>query len=156
MKLELDIPAPDFDLTDKDGKIHKLIDYYGNWVILYFYPKDDTPGCTIEACSFRDNYKTFKKNKITIIGISTDNEESHKKFIKKYDLPFLLLSDKTKAFVKKFGFYGKKKFMGKEYEGTYRKSLLINPNGLIKKFYEKVNPEIHAKEVLMDVKHLMK
>jgi len=153
-KLKINQIAPDFKLKDQDGKIHRLSDYKGKWILLYFYPKDDTPGCTKEACTIRDNFPNFKKLDVVVLGISTDSVESHKKFAEKYNLPFTLLSDENKKVVKKYGVWGKKKFMGKEYEGTLRTSFLINSKGRIAKIYENVNPEIHAEEVLEDLKNL--
>src|SRR3989338_2164954 len=122
--------APEFSLSDQSGKTHTLADYLGAWVFLYFYPKDDTPGCTIEACSVRDNWKELKKM-AQIFGISTDSIESHKKFAYKYELPFPLLADENHAVVNAYGVWGKKKFMGHEYEGTMRTSFLINPKGIV-------------------------
>lgn len=140
--------APDFELPNQDGKIHKLSDYRGEWVLLYFYPKDDTPGCTKEACAIRDNFPAFGKLKVKVFGVSVDSIKSHKKFTEKYDLPFTLLADEKKETVKKYGVWAKKKFMGREYYGTLRTSFLIDPKGKIVKIYENVKPEIHAGEVL--------
>ena len=151
-KIKLNTKALDFSLPDQDGKLHKLSDYKGKWVLLYFYPKDDTPGCTKEACGIRDEFKNFKSLNIVVLGVSADSQESHKKFSEKYKLPFILLSDESKEVLKKYGVWGKKKFMGKEYEGILRTSFLINPDGKIVKIYEQVNPDTHAKEVLKDFK----
>ncbi len=148
--------APDFKLKDQEGKYHKLSTYKGKWVLVYFYPKDDTPGCTKEACLIRDNFPNFQKLGIVVLGISVDSVESHKKFAQKYNLPFTLLSDDKKEVVKKYNVWGKKKFMGREYEGTLRTSFLINPQGKIVKIYENVKPEIHAEEVLTDLKIFLK
>jgi len=144
-------PAPDFTLPDQDGTMRSLSDYRRRWVLLYFYPKDDTPGCTKEACSIRDNFPDFKKLKIAVLGISTDSVGSHKKFEEKYKLPFTLLSDADKKVVNLYGVWGKKTFMGKEYEGTLRTSFLIDPKGNIAKVYEDVKPETHAEEILKDI-----
>jgi len=152
-KIKLNTKAPDFNLPDQDGKLHKLSDYKGKWILLYFYPKDNTPGCTKEACGIRDEFKNFKNLNIVVLGISADSQQSHKKFIQKYKLPFTLLSDESKKVLKKYGVWGKKKFMGKEYEGILRTSFLINPDGKIVKIYEQVKPDIHAKEVLKDFKN---
>ena len=152
-KIKLNTKAPDFNLPDQDGKLHKLSDYKGRWVLLYFYPKDNTPGCTKEACGIRDEFKNFKNLNIVVLGISADSQQSHKKFIQKYKLPFTLLSDESKKVLKKYGVWGKKKFIGKEYEGILRTSFLINPDGKIVKIYEQVKPDIHAKEVLKDFKN---
>lgn len=143
--------APDFTLPDQDGKMHTLSQYEGKWVLLYFYPKDDTPGCTTEACSIRDNWAAFKKAGIVVLGVSVDPMKSHKKFAAKYELPFTLLADDKKEVVKLYDVWGKKKFMGREYMGTKRWSFLIDPKGLIKKIYEDVKPAEHAKDVLADV-----
>lgn len=140
--------APDFILLDEDGKNRKLAEYKGKWVLLYFYPKDDTPGCVKEACGIRDRLPSFKESGLTVIGVSVDSVESHKKFKEKYKLPFTLLSDQEKKVVSAYGVWGKKKFMGKEYFGTRRTSFLIDPQGRIRKIYENVNPETHAEEVL--------
>jgi peroxiredoxin Q/BCP len=146
--------AIDFTLPDQNGKLHKLSDYKGKWILLYFYPKDDTPGCTKEACSIRDSFPNFKKLNTIVFGISVDSVESHKKFAQKYNLPFTLLSDENKDVVKKYGVWGRKTFMGKTYVGTKRTSFLINPEFRIVKIYENVKPEIHAEEVLNDLKLL--
>lgn len=148
--------APSFSLPDQNRKKHKLSEYVGKWVLLYFYPKDDTPGCTKEACMLRDNFPSFKKLGITVFGVSADNEKSHKKFEEKYKLPFILLSDIDHKVAEKYGAWGLKKFMGREYEGMHRVSFLINGEGKIAKVYEKVRPEVHAEEVLGDLKELMK
>lgn len=146
--------AKSFSLPDKDGKIHKLSDFEGQWVVLYFYPKDDTPGCTIEAIGFRDNIQEFEKRNAVVIGISKDSQKSHQKFCEKYELPFLLLSDETKEVVKKYNAWGKKKFMGREYEGVLRITYLIDPKGDVKKIYDKVVTANHAKEILNDLDSL--
>lgn len=154
MKLKEGAVAPDFKTIDQDGKEQKLSDYAGQWVLLYFYPKDDTPGCTKEACAIRDMMPNFKKLKLQVFGVSTQNEKSHKKFAEKYDLPFTLLVDEDKKIVNKYGVWAKKKFMGREYMGTLRNSFLIDPKGKIAKIYEGVKPELHAEEVLEDLKKL--
>ncbi len=148
MKLKIGQVAPDFNLPDQDSKIHKLSDYRGQWVLLYFYPKDDTPGCTKEACAIRDNFPDFKKIKVKVLGLSADSVKSHKKFSEKYSLPFTILADEGEEVLKKYGVWAKKKMMGREYYGTLRTSFLIDPKGKIAKIYEKVKPEIHAQEVL--------
>jgi thioredoxin-dependent peroxiredoxin len=140
--------APSFALKDQDGKLHKLSDY--KKVILYFYPKDDTPGCTKEACSFRDGYAQIRKKGFTIFGVSVDDEKSHKKFAEKYSLPFTLLSDVNKEVVNKYGVWGEKSFMGKRYMGIFRTTFII-VDGKIKKIFENVKPDEHFEEVL---KHL--
>lgn len=143
--------APNFSLSDQDGKTHKLADYKGNWVILYFYPRDDTPGCTKEACEFRDNFEELKKRNIIVLGISKDSVKSHKKFSGKYSLPFPLLSDESIEVIKAYGAWGEKKFMGKSYQGIIRKTFLIDPKGEIRKEYPKVFPLGHARAVLGDI-----
>ena len=148
MKLKLGQLAPDFELPDQNGKIHRLSDFRGQMILLYFYPKDNTTGCTKEACSIRDSFPVFNKLKVKVLGVSADSVQSHKKFSEKYDLPFILLADDKKEVVKKYGVWGKKKFMGKEYYGIFRTSFLIDPQGKIVKIYENVKPEIHAEEVL--------
>ena len=146
--------AIDFSLMDQNEKVHTLSSYKGNWVLLYFYPKDDTPGCTKEACGFRDSLNDLKKYNVVVLGISADSVSSHQKFAKKYNLNFPLLSDEKKEVIKAYGAFGKKKFMGKEFEGILRISFLINPQGEIVKKYDKVKPEVHAKEVLEEIKNL--
>jgi peroxiredoxin Q/BCP len=148
--------APAFKAPDQNGEIKSLKDYAGKWLILYFYPKDDTPGCTKEACSFRDGFAQFKKAGIEVIGVSVDSVKKHAKFVEKYTLPFTLLADEDKKIVEAYGVWGLKKFMGREYMGTNRVSYLINPEGKITKVYETVKPEEHADEVLADVKSLKK
>ncbi len=143
--------APEFTLPDQNGKMHSLADQKGKWVLLYFYPKDDTPGCTVEACTIRDHYGSFKKAGIVVFGISIDPVKKHAKFADKYDLPFTLLSDEDKRVVKAYGVWGMKKFMGREYMGTKRMSFLIDDKGKIAKVYESVKPAEHAEEVLKDV-----
>ena len=144
--------APLFTLPDQDGVEHTLKDYRGQWVLIYFYPKDNTPGCTVEACALRDEFPTFGKLKAKIFGVSADTVASHKKFATKYKLPFTLLADPEKGMLKEYGVWGKKKFMGREYDGITRSSYLINPEGKIEKVYEKVNPLTHADQVLADLK----
>ncbi len=148
--------APDFKLSDRDGRFHSLSDYSGNWVLLYFYPKDDTPGCVKEACGIRDNFPAFKKMKAVVLGVSADSRVSHGKFSDKYGLPFVLLSDEKKSTLKKYGVWSEKKFMGRKYMGILRTSFLIDPAGKIAKIYENVRPEIHAGEVLKDIGDLNK
>jgi peroxiredoxin Q/BCP len=144
----------EFELKDQDGIVRKLSDYKGKWVLLYFYPKDDTPGCTIEACSLRDNFHQLEKLGVQILGVSKDSVKSHKKFEEKYKLNFPLLSDESVEVIKAYGAWGKKKFMGREFEGTLRKSFLIDDKGEIIKIYENVNPTKHAGEILADLELL--
>ncbi|HEX4104290.1 MAG TPA: thioredoxin-dependent thiol peroxidase [Candidatus Paceibacterota bacterium] len=151
---KIDTIAQDFILPDQDGKNHALSDYRGKWVLLYFYPKDDTPGCTKEACAIRDNFPDFSKLNITVLGVSGDSVASHKQFAEKYQLPFTLLADEDKKVVGLYGAWGKKKLAGKEYEGTFRTSFLIDPDGRIVKIYENVDPGTHAAQVLTDIHSL--
>lgn len=143
--------ATDFSLPDQDGVLRKLSDYKEKWIVLYFYPKDDTPGCTSEACAFRDRGKVFTEKGMAVIGVSKDSIASHKKFAEKYHLNFPLLSDPEKTTIKQYKAWGEKKFMGRTFEGVLRTTYLIDPQGEIKKVYEKVNPLIHAGEILKDI-----
>lgn len=147
-KLKEGDKAPDFTTQDGEGQTVTLRDLRGKKVVLYFYPKDDTPGCTKEACSFRDSYAKFKKRGIEVLGVSLDSEAKHKKFAQKYDLPFRLLADTDRAIAEGFGTYGEKKFMGRTYMGIHRMTFLIDEKGKIKKIFNKVKPEDHAEEVL--------
>lgn len=140
--------APAFTTTDTDGNTVKLKDLRGKKVVLYFYPKDDTPGCTKEACSFRDAFSDFKKKGITILGVSPDKQSAHQKFTEKYKLPFTLLSDIDHSIAEAYDSWGEKKFMGRTYLGVLRNTFLIDEKGKIKKIFEKVKPEEHASEVL--------
>ena len=144
--------APDFSLPDEDGNTHTLSDYRGSWVLLYFYPKDMTPGCTKESCALRDDFPQFRKVKAHIFGISADSVASHKKFAEHYQLPFPLLADTEKEVIGKYGVWGEKKLYGRTYMGIKRMSFLIDPEGHVRKIYEKVKPDIHAEEVLADLK----
>ena len=143
--------APDFTLPDQDGVEHTLSQYRGQWVLLYFYPKDDTPGCTKEACTIRDSLPSFAGAKAAVFGVSVDSVESHKRFAEKYQLPFTLLADEDKKVVELYGVWGERSMMGKKYMGTARTSFLIASDGVVKKVYENVKPDIHAKEVLKDL-----
>ena len=143
--------APNFELADQDGKMHKLTDYQGQWVVLYFYPKDDTPGCTTEACSFRDEYDYLKEQGAQVLGVSKDTVKSHKKFAGKYNLHFPLLSDPEHETISAYGSWGLKKFMGREYEGIMRDTFLINPQGEIAKEYKGVTPKQHAVQIAKDL-----
>jgi peroxiredoxin Q/BCP len=143
--------APDFTLLDQDGVEHTLSAYKGKWVLLYFYPKDNTPGCTKQACVLRDADPDFTKLNAVVFGISVDSVASHKKFVEKFGLTFPLLSDEKKKVVHAYGVWALKKFMGREYQGILRTSFLINPEGTIVKVYEKVKPPVHAEEVLSDL-----
>ncbi len=147
--------APGFSLQDQNGKVHTLADYKGKWLVVYFYPKDNTPGCTKEACSFRDNFEEFKKIGVDVIGVSKDSVSSHKKFEKNHELNFTLLSDPDHKVIEAYGAWGKKKFMGREYDGIFRNTYIINPKGEIAKKYEAVNPLYHSQELLSDLKELI-
>lgn len=140
--------APAFTAKDQDGKTVKLSDLKGSRVVLYFYPKDDTPGCTKEACSFRDADAVYRKKGIKVYGVSTDSEKSHQKFISKFQLPFDLLADTEKDIVEKYGVWGEKSMYGRKYMGTFRKTFLIDEKGKIVKIFDKVNVSEHADEVL--------
>lgn len=148
--------APSFKLPDQNGKEHSLKDYFGSWLIVYFYPKDDTPGCTKEACSIRDWIGDFKKAGVKVVGVSIDSVKSHKRFADKYHLNFTILSDEKKATVNAYGVWGKKKFMGREYMGTMRTTFLIDQAGKIRKVYENVKPNVHVDELLADIKVMTK
>ena len=140
--------ASDFSLKDSEGKIRKLSDYKGKKIILYFYPKDDTPGCAKEACGFRDNFKLLSGKNLMVLGISKDSSESHKKFKKKYKLPFILLADTEKEVAQNYGVWKEKNFMGRKYMGIERTTFLIDEEGKIKKIFSKVRPDGHAEKVL--------
>ena len=145
-------PAPDFNLPDENGKMRSLAEFRGQPVILYFYPKDDTPGCTVEACNFRDDYSTYKENGVVILGVSPDTSKSHTKFINKFSLPFPLLADADHKVAEAYGVWGPKKFMGREYEGIHRTTFLIGPEGNILKVFENVKPDGHSGQVLNALK----
>jgi peroxiredoxin Q/BCP len=141
--------APDFELQDQNGKTHKLSDYKGKKIILYFYPKDDTPGCTIEACNFRDDSALYKKKGAIILGISVDDIKSHKKFVDKYKLPFILLSDSEKKIVNSYSVWKEKSFMGRKYMGTSRETFIIDEKGKLVKHFNDVSVKDHSKEILL-------
>lgn len=144
--------APDFELLDQDGVTRKLSDYRGKPVILYFYPKDNTPGCTIEAVGFRDSDEKLRQAGAVVLGVSPDSVKSHKGFCNKFNLPFTLLSDSDHAVCELYGVWGKKKLMGREYFGVLRTTYLVDENGLIDKVYENVKPDKHSQEILLDLK----
>jgi thioredoxin-dependent peroxiredoxin len=146
--LEAGSKAPDFSLKDQDGKAHKLSDYKGKKIVLYFYPKDDTPGCTIEACNFRDDEALYKKKGAVILGISVDDEKSHKKFVDKYHLSFTLLADTDKKVVSAYGVWKEKSFIGKKYLGTSRETFIIDEKGKIIRHFDDVSVKNHSKEIL--------
>ncbi len=140
--------APDFNLKNQNGETVKLSDQRGKKIALYFYPKDDTPGCTKQACSLRDGFAELQKAGITVYGVSMDTEAKHQKFIAKYDLPFELLIDENHAVADQYGAFGEKKFMGKTYDGILRKTFLIDEDGKLKKIFDKVQVSEHAAEIL--------
>lgn len=152
MTVSFNQPAPDFALPDENGKIHSLKDYRGKFVLLYFYPKDMTPGCTTEACTFRDHLNSLKASNIQILGVSADSIESHLKFARKEKLNFPLLSDTDHKIIDSYGVWKEKSMYGKTFMGISRESFLIDPEGRIVKHYAKVTPATHAQEVLEDVK----
>ncbi len=151
MALKIGQKAPDFKLFDQNGQEHQLSDYLGEWIVLYFYPKDSTPGCTLEACAFRDDYQSMRKYKTRVLGVSVDSQASHHKFAAVHDLPFILLADVDKKVVQLYDVWQERKMMGRTFMGTARTSYLIDPQGMIVKVYTKVQPAIHAKEVLNDL-----
>lgn len=147
--------APDFSLQDQDGTQHSLNDYKGRWVVLYFYPKDDTPGCTTEACSFRDEREAIAEyGNAVVVGISADSVASHKKFANKYGLSFTLLSDPTHKAIKAYKAWQPKKMFGREFLGIVRKTVIIDPSCLIAKEYPTVDPKAHAAEIIKDLQAL--
>ncbi|HET8575223.1 MAG TPA: thioredoxin-dependent thiol peroxidase [Candidatus Paceibacterota bacterium] len=148
--------APEFELPDQDGEMHQLSDYAGKFLVLYFYPKDDTPGCTKEACSFRDAMQDLYDVNVAVLGVSKDSVKSHKKFHEKYHLSFSILSDESTETIQAYESWGEKKFMGRNYMGTIRNTFLIDPEGNIAKIYENVKPEEHVAEILEDIKNLQK
>lgn len=152
LKLKEGDKAPEFAVATNGGGAVSLSDFKGKNVILYFYPKDDTPGCTKEACAFRDHWDDFKKAGAVVLGVSTDNVKKHDKFVQKYKLPFTLLADEDKKIVQAYGVWGPKTFMGIKYIGTSRVTFLIGPDGRIKKIWPKVKPAEHAEEVLEALK----
>lgn len=148
LKLKPGDRAPRFSATTQDGSLVSLADFKGKDVILYFYPRDDTPGCTKEACAFRDEFAAFKKKGAVVLGVSTDSAKSHGKFAQKFRLPFSLLADEDKSIVQTYGVWGQKSFMGRKYMGTHRVTFLIGPDGKIKQIWPEVKPQEHAQEVL--------
>jgi peroxiredoxin Q/BCP len=150
-KLDIGANAPKFELPDQTGQTHKLSDYKGKTVVLYFYPKDDTPGCTKQACEFRDTQASFKRKKAVVLGISPDAPKSHQKFVTKFDLNFPLLADEDKSVCNAYGVWKLKKFMGREYMGVERSTFVIGPDGKLKNILRKVKPEGHAQEMLGEI-----
>ena len=154
MTLQVGDLAPDFSLADADGNTVSLSDLKGKRVVLYFYPRDNTPGCTKEACAFRDNYAAYQAKDVIILGVSADDAKSHQKFITNHDLPFPLLVDEGAAVATAYGSYGLKKFMGKEYMGINRSTFVIGPDGTLEKIYRKVKAEKHPGELLTELDEL--
>lgn len=148
MPISAGIPAPDFELLDDTNQTRRLADFRGQRVVLYFYPKDDTPGCTKEACNFRDDYSAYEQAGVVVLGVSPDSVESHRKFKVKFQLPFALLADDGHKVCDAYGVWGPKKFMGKAYEGVLRTTFLIGPDGTILRVFENVRPAEHSTEVL--------
>lgn len=147
-RLEKGDIAPDFKGLDQDGKSIQLSDFKGSKLILYFYPKDNTPGCTAEACDLRDNYKMWLTKGYKILGISPDSQQSHQKFIAKYNLPFPLIADEDKTIIKAYGAWGPKKLYGREYEGLLRMTFVIDEKGLIEEVFAKVKTKDHTNQIL--------
>ena|SRR5437773_434393 len=151
LKLKEGDVAPEFTAETNDGRKVSLSDFKGKSVVLYFYPRDDTPGCTKEACAFRDDFAAFKRKGAVVLGVSTDPVKSHVKFVEKYKLPFTLLADEDRKIVQAYGVWGEKSFLGRKYQGTHRVTFLIGPDGRIKKIWPTVKPVEHAKEVLSEL-----
>lgn len=144
--------APDFSVTDNTGALVRLSALQGQFVVLYFYPKDNTPGCTREACAFRDRHPEFLQLNAVVLGVSADGSASHDRFIRKYQLPFRLLVDADKVVLKAYGVWGRKSFLGKVYDGVHRVTYLIAPDGRIRRVWAKVKPEVHPDEVLSEIR----
>ena len=153
VNLKVGDPAPAIDAVDQDGQRITLEEYRGTKVVLYFYPKDNTPGCTAEACDLRDHYQQFIEKGFEVIGISADSEKSHKKFITKFDLPFRLVPDVDKKILKDYGAWGEKKLYGKSFLGILRKTFIISEDGTIEKIIEKVNTGNHSKQIFEELSH---
>jgi len=154
MPISVGVSAPDFSLLDESNVVRRLSDFRGRPVVLYFYPKDDTPGCTIEACNFRDDYSAYIEADVILLGVSADSPKSHAKFKEKYGLPFPLLADDGYVVCDKYQVWGPKKIMGREYEGILRTTFLIDANGKIARVFEHVKPAEHSAEVLAALKAL--
>ena len=152
--LQINKKAPAINLPYVEGKKRTLKEFLGKRIVLYFYPKDMTPGCTTEACDFRDAFPNFKKLKAVVIGISPDSIERHKKFIEKYDLPFILLSDEKKTVLEKYGVWKEKNMYGRKYMGVVRTTVLIDEKGIVRKIYPKVKVKGHVEEVYNDLKEI--
>jgi peroxiredoxin Q/BCP len=148
MTLTEGVPAPDFSLLDDTGTRRSLADFRGKTVVLYFYPKDDTPGCTTEACNFRDDFQKYAAAGVEILGVSPDDPKSHTRFKNKYSLPFTLLADPDHAACIAYGVWGRKKMAGHEYDGVFRSTFVIGPDGTIQKVYKEVKPAEHSAQIL--------
>ncbi len=153
--LNINAAAPQFSLLDQDSHTRTLSEFAGQWIVIYFYPKDDTPGCTKEACAIADVYNDFAKLGVTVLGVSKDSPTSHKKFAEKYSLPFTLLSDESTEMIQAYGAWVEKSMYGKKYMGIDRITYLVNPDGQIANVYPKVDPATHALEILSDLKALL-
>lgn len=140
--------APNFSALDQDGKTHSLSDYKGKKLVVFFYPKANTPGCTAEACDLRDNFARFEANNYALLGVSADNAKAQGNFKNKYEFPFPLLADEDKAVIQAFGVWGPKKFMGKEYDGIHRTTFIIDENGIIEEVISSVKTKAHAEQIL--------
>jgi thioredoxin-dependent peroxiredoxin len=151
-ELTIGSKAPDFIGINQNGEEVKLKDFYGKNLILYFYPKDNTPGCTAEACDLRDNYEMWLNKSYAVLGVSPDSEKSHQKFIEKHSLPFDLISDTEKKILKAYNAWGEKKMYGKTYEGVIRKTYVINKEGVIEQIFEKVKTKDHSNQILNEIK----
>ena len=151
MTIAVGSPAPAFALADQHGRIRTLAEFRGGTVVLYFYPKDNTPGCTTEACAFRDAYAKFRALGATVVGVSPDSVESHARFASDYALPITLLADPAKKTIREYGAWGKKTLYGKEYDGVLRSTVVIDGKGNVAKIYPSVSPEEHADEILKDM-----
>lgn len=152
--LEIGAKAPDIIILNQINNSISLSDFKGKKIIIYFYPKDDTSGCTAEACNLRDNYEDLIAKGFVVIGVSADNEKSHKKFSEKYQLPFYLIADVNKDIIKAYGVWGKKKFMGKEYEGILRTTYIIDENGIIQHVIKKVDTKNHTEQIINELKNI--
>jgi len=140
--------APQFSAKDQDGNLHTLSDYKGKKLVVFFYPKANTPGCTTEACDLRDNYSRFQENNYALLGVSADNAKAQSNFKNKYEFPFPLLADEDKSVIQAFGVWGPKKFMGREYDGIHRTTFVIDEKGVIENVIDEVKTKVHANQIL--------
>lgn len=146
--LKIGDKAPNFSSKDQEGKLHSLADYRGKKLVVFFYPKASTPGCTAEACDLRDNFERFSANNYALLGVSADNEKAQSKFKEKYNLPFPLLADENKEVIQAFGVWGPKKFMGRTFDGIHRTTFIIDENGVIEDIITDVKTKAHANQIL--------